>query len=89
MLWLTRGVRAAWRDSNSLRNLSNKDLISVSMQMHSADNRDIPILGAVILKMSGKDQSGDERTTQQIIYITDSTDELFLSRRACVDFGII
>ena len=69
--------------------LPSKDLITVSMQMHSADNRDIPILGAVILMLSGKDQSGDERTTRQIIYITDSTDKLFLSRGACVDLGII
>ena len=57
--------------------------------MHSADNHDIPILGAVILMLSGKDQLGDERTTRQIIYITDSTDKLFLSGGACVDLGII
>ena len=38
---------------------------------------------------SGKDQSGDEKTIRQIIYITDSTDKLFLSRGACVDLGII
>ena len=69
--------------------LPSKDLIPVSMQMHSADYHDIPILGAVILMLSGKDQSGDERTTRQIIYITDSTDKLFLSRGACVDLGII
>ena len=39
--------------------------------------------------LSGKDQSGDERTTRQIIYITYSTDKLFFSRGACVDLGII
>ena len=60
--------------------LSSKDLIPVNMQMHSADNCDIPILGAIILRLSGKDQSGVKRTTRQIIYITDSTDKLFLSR---------
>ena len=69
--------------------LFSKDLIPVNMQMHSADNRDIPILGAIILRLSGKDQSGGERTTRQIIYITDSTDKLFLSRGACVDLGIV
>ena len=57
--------------------------------MHSADNHNIPILGAVILRLSGKDQSGNERTTRQIVYVTDSTDKLFLSREACVDLGII
>ena len=61
----------------------------VNMQMISADNHDIPILGAVILRQSGRDQLSDERMNQQIIYITDSTDKLFLSREACVDLGII
>jgi len=69
--------------------LSSKDIIPVNMQIHSADNRNIPILGAIILKPSGKDQLGNERMTQQITYITNSTDKLFLSREACVDLGII
>ena len=68
--------------------LSSKDLIPVNMHIHSADNHDIPILGAVILTLSGRDQLGDERMTQQIIYITYSTDKLFLNREACVDLGI-
>ena len=47
--------------------LSSKDLIPVNMQMHSADNRDIPILGAIVLRLSGKDQLGGKRTTRQQI----------------------
>ena len=35
--------------------LSSKDLIPVNEQMHSADNRDILILEAIILRLSGKD----------------------------------
>ena len=54
--------------------LSSKDLIPVNMRMHSADNRDIPILGATILRLSGGNYS---------------TDKLFLSREAFVDLGII
>ena len=69
--------------------LSSKDLIPVNMRMHSADNRDIPILVATILRLSGGNQLGDERTTRQIAYITYSTDKLFLSREACADLGII
>ena len=69
--------------------LSSKDLIPVNMWMHSADNRDILILGATIVRLSGGYQLGDERTTRQIAYITYSTDKLFLSREACVDLGII
>ena len=69
--------------------LSSKDLIPVNMRMHSSDNCDIPILGATILRLSGRDQLDDERMTRQIAYITYSTDKLFLSREACVDLGII
>ena len=57
--------------------------------MHSADDRNIPILGATILRMSGRDQLGEKRMTQQIAYITYSTDKLFLSREACMDLGIV
>ena len=69
--------------------LSNGDLIPVNMRMHSADNHDIPVLGAVILKLSGVDQLGTKRVTRQIVYVTGSTDKFFLSREACVDLGVI
>ena len=60
--------------------LSIKDFIPVNMQMHSADNHNMPILGVVILRLSGRDQLGNERTTRQIICIANGTDKLFLSR---------
>ena len=69
--------------------MSRRDLIPVTMRMRSADNRNISILGAVIIKLCGMDQSGSERMTRQIIYVTDSTDKFFLSREACIDVGII
>ena len=43
--------------------LSSKDLIPVNKQMYSADKHDIPILGAVIFRLFGRDQLGDERMT--------------------------
>ena len=54
--------------------LSSDDLIPVNMQMHSADNRNIPVLGAAILKLSGVNQLGTKRMTQQIVFIKGSTD---------------
>ena len=68
--------------------LSIRDLIPVDIKMHAADNRDIRILGATILRLSGK-HKGEERSTRQIVYVTDHTDKLFLSREACTDLGII
>ena len=69
--------------------LSTKDLIPVTLKMHAADNRDIKILGATILRLSGKGPFGKERSTRQVVYVTNHTDKLFLSREACIDLGII
>jgi len=55
--------------------MSRRHLIPVTMRMLSADNHNISILGAVIFRLR---ESGCERMTQQIIYVTDSTDKFFL-----------
>ncbi len=57
--------------------------------MHAADNHNIQILGAIILRFSGKNSNGEEKSTRQIVYVTDRTDKLFLSREGCTDLGII
>ncbi len=69
--------------------LSTADLLPVSLKMHAADDRDIPILGATILRLSGKSGNGEAVSTRQIVYITKHTNKLFLSREACADLGII
>jgi hypothetical protein len=69
--------------------LSQKDLIPVTTKMHTADQKDINILGAAIVRFSGKASNSKEASTRQMVYITDSTDKLFLSREACIDLGII
>ena len=69
--------------------LSTKDLIPVDLKMHGADNHNIRILGATILRLSGKNNMGEEKSTRQMVYVTDKSDKLFLSREACIDLGII
>ena len=69
--------------------VSVEDLIPVSIKMRAANNDDISILGATILRLSGRDNEGEERSTRQMVYVTNNTDRLFLSREACVDLGII
>ena len=66
--------------------LSTGDLIPVSLRMHAADNHNIHILGATILKLSGKD---NKETEMSIKHMTNNTNKLFLSREACIDLGII
>ena len=68
--------------------LSTRDLIPVDIEMHAANYNHIRILGATILRLSGKNKKG-EQSTRQMVYVTDNTDKLFLSREACVDLGII
>ncbi len=69
--------------------LSTRDLIPVDLRMHAADNHNIHILGAAILRLSAKSGKGEERSTRQMVYVTNSTDKFFLSREACSDLGII
>ena len=69
--------------------LSTRDLIPADIKMHAANNNNIRILGATILRLSGKNKNGEEESTRQIVYVTDNTDKLFLSREACVDLGLI
>ena len=59
------------------------------MRMHAANNQGIKILGATILRISGKDEEGRISENQQMTYVTDNSDNLFISREACIDLGII
>lgn len=69
--------------------VSVRDLIPVNIKMQAANNDNIRILGATILRLSGKNNEGEERSTRQMVYMKDNTDKLFLSRETCVDLEII
>ena len=69
--------------------LNERNLIPVTLKMHAANNRNIKILGATILRFSGTNSAGEMFETRQVVYITDSSDKLFLSREACTALGII
>ena len=69
--------------------LNRHHLIPVSMKMTAADNRVINIIGALVLRIFGTSPSGRTLETRQLVYFTDSTDKLFLSKQACVTLGII
>ncbi|CAB4041678.1 Hypothetical predicted protein, partial [Paramuricea clavata] len=69
--------------------LQQKDLIPVTMRMVAANNKGINILGATILRFSGRSKSGATLETRQITYVTSDSERLFLSREACVAFGMI
>ena len=69
--------------------LHEDDLIPVTLRMHAANNNSIKILGAAILRFSGRSKPGQTLETRQIVYMTSDSDKLFLSREACMALGMI
>ena len=69
--------------------LNEHNLIPVTLKMHAANKRKIKILGATILRFSGKNSAIEMFEPRKVVYITDSSDKLFLSREACTALGII
>ena len=68
---------------------NERNIIQVTLKMHAANNRNIKILGATILRFSGTNSAGEMFETSQVVYITDSSDKLCLSREACTALGIM
>ena len=69
--------------------LCEGDLIPSTMHMHATNNHGIKILGAVNLRFSGCSKSGQPLESQQIVYITNDADKLFLSWEICTALGMI
>ena len=94
MPWPTKGARVAWQAGFKVikrPDLSTKGLITVSLKMYAADDHDIHvhILGATILRLSGRTTRVKKRLPGKMVYVTNSHDRLYLSREACVGLGII
>ena len=70
-------------------NICTSDLIPTNMRMAAANKRPINILGAIIVSFKGKDIDGKILESRQMMYITDNTEKIFLSKEACRDLGII
>ena len=69
--------------------LSRHHLLPVTMLMTAANNKGINIIGALPLLLSGTSPSGSTLSTRQIVYFTDSTERVFLSKQACISLGIL
>ena len=69
--------------------LNANDLIPVTMTMRAANEGGIPIIGAMVVRLSGTDSGAITHETRQIAYITNTSGRIFLSRAACIDLGMI
>ena len=85
------GCQSCLAGTNLLHKLNLKisNLIPVKTKMRSANNEGIRLLGAILLNISGSDEQGHTFFSNQMTYITDSTETFFLSRSACAVLGII
>ena len=86
------GCQSCLAGSQILRHLGVKpdNLMDVTTTMRAADNRSIPILGALPLMITATDGAGNETQTTQLTYITESIgDTIYLSREACTDLRIV
>ena len=63
--------------------LNESDLVEVEMKVNAANNRKIPLLGGIFMKV----EFGG-RVSKQLMYVTDEVHCIFLWKRACRDLGI-
>ena len=68
--------------------LAKGDLLPVRTQVKAANKTSIKILGAVVVevKVDGPNRDG---VSKQVVYVTDSTDKVYLSLEACVQLGLV
>ena len=69
--------------------LQTHHLIPVTMKMNAANDNRIRILGALALRISGTATDGNTLQTRQIVYFTDNSDKLYISKQACIALGMI
>ena len=59
------------------------------MKMNAANEKGIHLLGALPLRITGTSPTGTIHTTRQLVYFSNNTNKLFLSKQACASLGII
>ena len=69
--------------------LKRIDLLPVQHEMNAVNSNAIKIIGAALLRLSGRDKSGYPMETAQVFYVTPDTINMYLSREACEDLGLV
>ena len=67
----------------------DSDLLPVKRTMRAANMEEIEIVGAVFVRLSGTDASGNTHTAPIMAYVSPSTQKFYLSREALVQLGVI
>ena len=65
-------------------------IFPVATRINGASCAPITVQGAILLKFAAKNSdTGITRTTRQLVYISNSVDQVYLSKSACIDLGTI
>ena len=73
----------------SMLGLETKHLIKSTMKMKSADEKIIPIYGALFLTFKSLPNVKPAVETKQMVYFTGQCNKLYLSKGACLQLGLV
>ena len=65
------------------------ELVPVSQKILGANQGTLKLWGGLLVDISGVGKDGVTRTTKQLCYIAEGVNRLLLSRRCCIELGII
>ena len=68
---------------------TKKELIKLQNGVSTANNAGLTLLGGLFSNIMGTTPTGETFNTQQLVYIAEGINTLFLSKSACRDLGII
>ena len=70
--------------------VKKETIFPISMGVNGASKAPLMVEGAILLKFSGiNPNTGKTLSTRQLVYISSSVDQVFLSKAACIDLGMI
>ena len=65
------------------------DLIPVKHELFAANKEKIPVLGAILLKLSGYSPDGNPHSAGVMVYVRPSTNRFYVSRDALIQLNVI
>ena len=73
-----------------LLGVKSETIFTVATNVNAATSTPLTVQGAVLLKLTARNNAtGVTLSTRQLVYISSSVDQLYLSKAACIDLGTI
>ena len=69
--------------------IKKHELIPLSNGVSVANNAGLGLLGGAFIEFSGEDNNSQRRTSRQLCYVAEDIDNIYLSKSACEDLGLI